>query len=76
MIFIATEHCCQFQLISPSGTVFGKRKIYYTSEAALKAGLEWIAWGSEKKQVDFLTLSELLQVDLLALSKLLGNTKV
>jgi len=33
----------QFQLISVSGAVFGERKIYYTAEAALRAGLEWFA---------------------------------
>lgn len=39
-------HCWQFRLISTGGAVFGERKIYYTAEAALKAGLEGIAWGS------------------------------
>jgi len=35
-----------FRLISPGGAVFGERKIYYSAEAALKAGLEWLAQGS------------------------------
>lgn len=45
MVFYTEANYWQFRLISPGGAVFG-RKIYYTAEAALKAGLEWIAWGS------------------------------
>jgi hypothetical protein len=45
IIFYTEAHCWQFRLISPGGAVFGERK-YYTSEAALKAGLEWMAQGS------------------------------
>jgi len=43
IVFYTQAHCWQFRLISPSGSVFGERKIYYTPEAALKAGLGWIA---------------------------------
>lgn len=32
----------QFRVISPDGAMFGERKIYYTAEAAEKAGQEWI----------------------------------
>ena len=46
IVFYTPEHCWQFRLISPGGAVFGERKIYYTAEAALKAGLEWIAQGN------------------------------
>ncbi len=46
MVFYTTEHCWQFRLISPDGAIFGESKIYHSAEAALKAGLEWIAWGS------------------------------
>lgn len=46
IVFHTEAHCWQFRLISPGGAVFGERKIYYTAEAALKAGLEWIAQGS------------------------------
>jgi len=42
-MFHAEAHCWQFRLISAGGAVFGERKIYYSAEAALKAGLEWIA---------------------------------
>jgi len=46
IVFVAQAHCWQFRLISPGEAVFGKRKIYYTAEAALKAGIEWIAQGN------------------------------
>ncbi len=46
IVFYTPAHCWQFRLVSAGGAVFEERKIYYTAEAALKAGLEWIAWGS------------------------------
>ncbi len=46
MVFHTEAHCWQFRLISPGGAVFGERKIYYSAEAALKAGLEWMAQGN------------------------------
>lgn len=46
IVFYTPAHCWQFRLISAGGAVFGERKIYYTAEAALKAGLEWVAQGS------------------------------
>ncbi len=46
IVFVAQAHCWQFRLISPGGVVFEERKIYYSAEAARKAGLEWIAQGS------------------------------
>jgi hypothetical protein len=46
MVFYTEAHCWQFRLISLGGAVFGERKIYYSAEAALKAGLEWMAQGS------------------------------
>ncbi len=46
IVFHTQAHCWQFRLISAGGAVFGERKIYYTAEAALKAGLEWMAQGS------------------------------
>ncbi len=46
IVFHTQAHCWQLGLISPGGAVFGERKIYYTAEAALKAGIEWIAQGS------------------------------
>lgn len=46
ILFHTDAHCWQFRLISNGGGVFGERKLYYTPEAALKAGLDWIAQGS------------------------------
>lgn len=46
IVFHTEAHYWQFRLISAGGAVLGERKIYYTSEAALKAGLEWIAQGN------------------------------
>ncbi len=43
IVFHTEAHCWQFQLISSGGAVFGERKIYYSAEATLKAGLDWIA---------------------------------
>lgn len=43
IVFVAQAQCWQFRLISAGGAVFGERKIYYTAEAALKAGLGWTA---------------------------------
>lgn len=42
VVFYTEAHCWQFRLISAGGAVFGERKIYYTPEAAMKAGLEWV----------------------------------
>lgn len=36
IVFVATEHCWQLGLISPSGAVRGERKIYYSAEVALR----------------------------------------
>ena len=46
LVFYTETHCWQFRVISPGGAVFGDRKIYYTAEAAQKAGREWIGEGS------------------------------
>ena len=46
IVFYTTEHCWQLGLISPGRAAKGKRKIYYSATAALKAGLEWVAQGS------------------------------
>ncbi len=40
IVFYTEAHCWQFRLISAFGVVFGERKLYYTPEAALRAGLE------------------------------------
>lgn len=46
VVFYTDAHCWQFRVISPGGAVFGERKIYYSAEAAEKAGREWIEKGS------------------------------
>lgn len=46
IVFYTEADCWQFRLISNGGAVFGERKLYYSAEAALKAGLGWITQGS------------------------------
>ncbi|AFY51296.1 hypothetical protein Nos7524_5606 (plasmid) [Nostoc sp. PCC 7524] len=46
LLVYSQANCWQFRLISPSGAVFGERKLYYTPEAAEKMGREWIGKGS------------------------------
>ncbi|OUL23932.1 hypothetical protein BV378_20050 [Nostoc sp. RF31YmG] len=46
LVYYTEAHCWQFRLISPGGAVFGERKLYYSAEAAEKAGREWVAKGS------------------------------
>lgn len=46
IVFVAEAHCWQFRLISLGGAARGERKIYYSAEAALKAGLERVEQGS------------------------------
>lgn len=41
-VFHTDAHYWQFQVISCDGSVFGKRKIYYTAEVAEAAGREWV----------------------------------
>ena len=45
LVFYTEADCWQFRLISAGGEVFGERKLYYTPEAAEKAGREWIYQG-------------------------------
>jgi hypothetical protein len=45
LVFYTESDCWQFRLISVGGEVFGERKLYYTPEAAEKAGREWIYQG-------------------------------
>ncbi len=46
LVFHTEAHCWQFRVISSGGAVFGERKLYYTPEAAEKAGRDWIAQGT------------------------------
>jgi hypothetical protein len=45
LVFYTEADCWQFRLISAGGEVFGERKLYYSPEAAEKAGREWIYQG-------------------------------
>jgi hypothetical protein len=45
LVFHTKAHCWQFRVISSGGAVFGERKLYYTPEAAEKAGRDWIVQG-------------------------------
>jgi hypothetical protein len=45
LVFYTESDCWQFRLISAGGKVFGERKLYYSPEAAEKAGREWIYQG-------------------------------
>ncbi len=42
MIFYTAAHAWEFRLISPDGSVYGKKGIYYTAEAAQKEAREWV----------------------------------
>ena len=47
VVFYTNAKCWQFQIVSFEGVVFGERKIYYTAEAALRVGRDWIGQGNE-----------------------------
>ncbi len=32
----------QFRILSSDGSLYGESKLYYTAEAAVKAGREWV----------------------------------
>jgi hypothetical protein len=42
LVFYTNGGCWQFRVLSPDGEVFGKQKIFYTPEAAERAGREWV----------------------------------
>jgi hypothetical protein len=42
IVFFNESRCWQFRILSAGGAVFGENKLYYTPEAAEKAGREWI----------------------------------
>lgn len=44
--YTASTEAWQFRILSPGGEVFGLNKIYFSPQAAFKAGLEWIGAGS------------------------------
>jgi hypothetical protein len=46
VVFYTPAHCWQFRIIGGGGVICCERKIYYTPEAAEKAGREWIVKGN------------------------------
>ncbi|GAC1493692.1 MAG: hypothetical protein NVS2B14_06960 [Chamaesiphon sp.] len=46
MVFYTQAHCWQFRVLTSVGGVIGEKKIYYTPQAAEKAGREWVGNGS------------------------------
>jgi len=42
LVFYTNVHCWQFRIITPGQTVFVEYRIYYTPEAAERAGRDWI----------------------------------
>ncbi|MFN6562643.1 MAG: hypothetical protein RMY28_023000 [Nostoc sp. ChiSLP01] len=42
IVFYTPGQCWQFRVISCTGGIFGEQKIYYSAEAALNVGLEWL----------------------------------
>ncbi|MBW4607203.1 MAG: hypothetical protein KME22_08255 [Hassallia sp. WJT32-NPBG1] len=43
LVFYSPGKCWQFRVISPDGSVYGSKKIFYTSEAAREAGISWVS---------------------------------
>ena len=44
LVFYTQAMEWQFRVISSHGEIFGEKKLYYTPEAAEKAGREWVEW--------------------------------
>jgi hypothetical protein len=42
MVFYTGTHLWQFRVISPEGSVYGKRKVYNSAQAAEHAGRKWV----------------------------------
>ena len=45
LVFYTDSGCWQFRVLSSGGGVFGEKKLYYTAEAAERAGREWVGAG-------------------------------
>ncbi len=45
IVFYTDGGCWQFRVLSSEDAVFGEQKLYYTAEAAEKAGREWVGAG-------------------------------
>jgi len=45
LVFYSPGKCWQFPVVSPDGSVYGSREIFYTSEATREAGISWVGDG-------------------------------
>ncbi len=45
LVFFTDGGCWQFRVLSCGGAVFGEKKLYYTAQAAEKAGRDWVGSG-------------------------------
>ncbi|MBW4606708.1 MAG: hypothetical protein KME22_05645 [Hassallia sp. WJT32-NPBG1] len=59
LVFYSPGKCWQFRVISPDGSVYGFKNIFYTSEAARKAGVSWLGSGRGSRPI---TLSKFPQI--------------
>ncbi len=46
IVFYTEDSEWQFRVLSSGGAVFGEHKLYYSAQAAEKAGRQWIAQGN------------------------------
>jgi hypothetical protein len=44
-VYFSNDGCWQFRVLTYEGKVFGSQKLYYTAEAAERAGREWVGAG-------------------------------
>ena len=42
VVYFTNSGCWQFRVLTSNGSVFGLQKLYYTAEAAERAGREWV----------------------------------
>lgn len=49
LVFYTDGGCWQFRVLSSGGAVFGEKKLYYTAQAAEKAGRDWVGAGCEAR---------------------------
>lgn len=42
IVFYTAAHAWEFRLISPDGSIYGKKGIYYTAEAAHREARAWV----------------------------------
>ena len=45
IVYFTNGDCWQFRVLTHEGKVFGLQKLYYTADAAERAGREWVGAG-------------------------------